>query len=94
MLRPPDNRRALAPSSSLANDTQRAWREDLIRYWTPIGRHPKICLVLPAWATVVVALGASLIGALAGTVGAWFTLRGAQLNIAHEEREASRTRLI
>lgn len=50
--------------------------------------------MLPAWATVVVALGASLIGALAGTVGAWFTFRSAQLNVAHQEREAWRVRLI
>jgi hypothetical protein len=50
--------------------------------------------VLPAWATVLIAIGGSLIGAAAGVVGAYFTLRGASLTIRHQEREAWRTRLI
>jgi hypothetical protein len=50
--------------------------------------------VLPAWATVVVALGGAAIGAIAGVTGSYFTLRGARINIEHSEREAWRTRLI
>ena len=50
--------------------------------------------MLPAWATVLIALGGAAIGAIAGITGSYFTLRGAQLNIEHSEREAWRTRLI
>jgi hypothetical protein len=50
--------------------------------------------VLPAWATIVIALGGSAIGATAGVVGAYFALRGAMLNIRYEEHEAWRNRLI
>lgn len=50
--------------------------------------------MLPAWATVVIAIVGSVIGAVAGTVGGWFALQGTRLTIAHEEGEAWRTRLI
>jgi hypothetical protein len=45
-------------------------------------------VVLPAWATVVIALGASLIGALAGVMGAFLVYRAAKLNIAAEDAKA------
>lgn len=50
--------------------------------------------MLPAWATVVVALGGAAIGAIAGVTGSYFTLRGARINIEHSEREACEPRLI
>ena len=50
--------------------------------------------MLPAWATVVIALGGAAIGAAAGVIGSYFTLRGARLQIEHEEREAWRSRLV
>ena len=50
--------------------------------------------MLPAWATVLIALGASAIGALAGVTGSYFTLRGARLSIEHSERQAWGTRLV
>jgi hypothetical protein len=50
--------------------------------------------VLPAWATVAVVLGGSALGALAGVVGSYFGLRGARLNIKHEEQQAWKSRLI
>jgi hypothetical protein len=43
--------------------------------------------MLPAWATVVIALGGSAIGALAGLIGSYFTFRGSRLNVEHAERE-------
>jgi hypothetical protein len=51
-------------------------------------------MVLPAWATVVIALGGAAMGALAGVIGSYFVLRSATLNLAQQEREAWRTRLI
>jgi hypothetical protein len=50
--------------------------------------------MLPAWATVVIALGGAAMGALAGVIGSYFVLRSATLNLAQQEREAWRTRLI
>lgn len=50
--------------------------------------------MLPAWATVLIALGGAAIGAAAGVIGSYFTLRGARLQIEHEEREAWRSRLV
>jgi hypothetical protein len=50
--------------------------------------------MLPAWATVAITLGGAALGALAGSVGAYFAFHGSQLNIQHVEREAWRTRLI
>ena len=50
--------------------------------------------MLPAWATVAIALGGSLIGALADVLGGYFTLRATGKTIYHEEREARRSRLI
>jgi hypothetical protein len=50
--------------------------------------------MLPAWGTVVIALGGAAIGAAAGVIGSYFTLRGARLQIEHEEREAWRSRLV
>jgi hypothetical protein len=50
--------------------------------------------VLPAWATVLIALGGSAIGATAGIVAAYFTLRGSTLTIGHHEREARLTRMV
>jgi hypothetical protein len=50
--------------------------------------------MLPAWATVLIALGGSAIGAFAGVVGSFFTFRAARLSGTREELEAWRTRLI
>jgi hypothetical protein len=50
--------------------------------------------MLPAWATVAITLGGAALGALAGTVGAYLSFRGGQLNNQHAEREAWRTRLV
>lgn len=50
--------------------------------------------MLPAWATVAVALGGSALGAAAGVFGSYFTLRTTRLSIRHSEAEAWRTRLI
>lgn len=47
---------------------------------------------MPAWATVVITLGAAAIGALAGVVGAILAARTSQLTIEHQERESWRTR--
>jgi hypothetical protein len=48
--------------------------------------------MLPAWAAVAIALGASAVGALAGIFGAYISLRVTQLNLHHEAAEAWRTR--
>ena len=48
--------------------------------------------IVPAWATVVIALGASAIGALAGIFGAYISLRIARLSLDHQASEAWRTR--
>src|SRR5215207_9988412 len=48
--------------------------------------------MVPAWATVVIALGASAIGALAGIFGAYISLRIARLSLDHQASEAWRTR--
>ena len=48
--------------------------------------------MIPAWAAVTIALGASAIGALAGFFGAYMSLRIAQLNLEHQATEAWRTR--
>jgi hypothetical protein len=48
--------------------------------------------MLPAWAAVAIALGASAVGALAGIFGAYISLRITQLNLDHETAEAWRTR--
>src|SRR5437868_4181949 len=48
--------------------------------------------MLPAWAAVAIALGASAVGALAGIFGAYISLRIARLNLDHEATEAWRTR--
>jgi hypothetical protein len=48
--------------------------------------------MLPAWAAVAIALGASAIGALAGIFGAYISLRIVRLNLDHEATEAWRTR--
>jgi len=50
--------------------------------------------MLPAWATVVLAIGGALIGALAGVTGSYLAYRGAKLNLTHQEREAWRAQLI
>jgi hypothetical protein len=50
--------------------------------------------MLPAWATVVLAIGGALIGAVAGVTGSYFGYRSAKLNLAHQEREAWRAALI
>jgi hypothetical protein len=50
--------------------------------------------VLPAWATVAIALGGSGIAAIGGFLGSYFTLRSAKLNIQHSQAEAWRTRLV
>lgn len=50
--------------------------------------------MLPAWATVALAIGGALIGAAAGVTASYFGYRGAKLNLAHEEREAWRRALI
>jgi hypothetical protein len=50
--------------------------------------------VLPAWATIAIALGGSLIGALAGVVGSYLHLRATHLDLAHQGQEAWRSRLI
>jgi hypothetical protein len=51
-------------------------------------------LMLPAWATVVLAIGGAVIGALAGIIGAYFGYRSARANLTHQEREAWRKSLI
>jgi len=48
--------------------------------------------MIPAWAAVTIALGASAIGALAGFFGAYMSLRIAQLNLEHQASEAWRSR--
>ena len=48
--------------------------------------------MVPAWAAVVIALGASAIGALAGIFGAYISLRIARLSLDHQASEAWRTR--
>jgi hypothetical protein len=48
--------------------------------------------MVPAWAAVAIALGASAIGALAGIFGAFISLRIAQTNLRHQASEAWRTR--
>ena len=48
--------------------------------------------MVPAWAAVAIALGASAIGALAGFFGAYISLRIAQLNLQHQASEAWGTR--
>jgi hypothetical protein len=48
--------------------------------------------MVPAWAAVTIALGASAIGALAAVFGAYVSLRTAELNLQHQTAEAWRTR--
>lgn len=48
--------------------------------------------MVPAWAAVAIAIGASAIGALAGIFGAYISLRIARLNLDHQASEAWRTR--
>ena len=50
--------------------------------------------MLPAWATVVLALGGAAIGALAGIAGSVITYRGTKVGLAHQESEAWRKLLI
>lgn len=50
--------------------------------------------MLPAWATVAIALGGAAIGALAGVLGSWFALRATRLDIRQRTTEAWRSRLI
>jgi hypothetical protein len=50
--------------------------------------------MLPAWATVVLALGGAAIGALAGITASVFGYRGTELNVVHQESEAWRKVLI
>lgn len=50
--------------------------------------------MLPAWATVVLAIGGALIGALAGIAGSYLAYRSAKPNLRHQEREAWRAQLI
>src|SRR5215218_2145251 len=47
--------------------------------------------MLPAWATVVLAIGGALIGAVAGLTGSYFGYRSAKLALAHQERESWRS---
>jgi hypothetical protein len=51
-------------------------------------------LVLADWSTAIAAIAGSAIGALAGVVAAFLTLRGAAINIGYQEREAWRVRQI
>jgi hypothetical protein len=44
--------------------------------------------MLPAWATVVLALGGAAIGALAALTASYLGYRSATLNLIHQEREA------
>jgi uncharacterized membrane protein len=48
--------------------------------------------VLPTWAAIVIALGGSALGALAGGLAAYITLKATALDTAHREREAWRSR--
>jgi hypothetical protein len=48
--------------------------------------------MVPAWAAVVIALGASAIGALAAIFGAFMTYRTSRVTLQHEAAEAWRTR--
>ena len=48
--------------------------------------------MVPAWAAVVIALGASAIGALAAIFGAFMSYRTSRLTLQHEAAEAWRTR--
>jgi hypothetical protein len=50
--------------------------------------------MLPAWATIVLALGGAAIGAIAGIAASVIGLRGTKLNLAHQASEAWRTRLV
>jgi hypothetical protein len=50
--------------------------------------------MLPAWATVLIALGGSAIGALAGVTGSYLTFRSTELTLRQSEVEAWRTRLV
>jgi hypothetical protein len=50
--------------------------------------------VLPAWATVVIALGGTFVGAASGVLGSWMALRVARLNIGHEAQEAWKSRVV
>ncbi len=50
--------------------------------------------MLPAWATVVLALGGAAIGALAGITASVVGYRGTELNVVHQESEAWRKVLI
>jgi hypothetical protein len=44
--------------------------------------------IMPAWATVAIALGAAGIGALSGLGGAYLSLTAKRLDITHQERDA------
>lgn len=50
--------------------------------------------MLPAWATVTLAIGGAVIGALAGITGSYFGLRGTRLTLMYQESEAWRTVLV
>jgi hypothetical protein len=50
--------------------------------------------MLPAWATVAIALGGGAIGALAGVFGSYLALRVAKLNFKHQAREAWIVRMV
>jgi hypothetical protein len=50
--------------------------------------------VLPAWATVVLAISGTLIGAAAGVLGSYFGFAGTKLSLQSQEAEAWRKTLI
>jgi hypothetical protein len=50
--------------------------------------------MLPAWATVTLAITGTAIGALAGITGSYFGLRGTRLSLMYQEAEAWRKSLV
>jgi hypothetical protein len=50
--------------------------------------------MLPAWATVTLAISGTVIGALAGIVGSYFGLRGTRLSLMYQQAEAWRKTLV
>ena len=50
--------------------------------------------MLPAWATVAIAIGGAALGAVSGLIGSHLTLRVARLNSMHEDRVAWRNRML